>query len=696
MGFTIITEYPLWFSIFCILLGALYSFALYFREKGTYAFSKTILILTASFRFLTVSFLAFLLLSPLLKDTSRTTEKPIIVIAQDNSYSLILTKDSSFYKNQYKENLQKLIAHLSDKYTVETYSFGEKITQNINYQFNEKETDMAALFGEINDRFKNRNLGAVIIASDGIYNKGSNPIYASEKIKVPIYTVAMGDTTVKKDLVLQKVEHNKIAFLGNTFPLEIVLQANQLKGETSTLTVTKNKQVLFTKPIFISDNSFHLNVPVELNADEKGTQRYHIALTEANGETNLENNSQDVFVEVVDEKQKVLLLSDAPDPDMGALKQAIDANQNYEAEVYLLSDFTKPLAAYNLVILDQLPSLKNKSIPLLKKIEEQHIPVIYIVGSRSALPEFNALQTGLNISSLTSQTDEITISYDENFTLFTLSDAFKNYFSELPAMKSPFGNYRMGAAANVLFYQKNGAITTQNPLIVFNQNADKKNAIIAGEGLWKWRLHDYSDNSNFDFFQELIDKTIQYLLVKEDKSFFRINANHTFNEDEPITMDAEVYNQSYELINGGDVLIHFTNDATKKFDFTFSKTSNAYHLEAGELPTGNYTYEATTKVGDKMYSKRGAFVINPLHIEAVNAVADHQLLYQLAHSHDGEMVYPQDLQKISDALDKRDDLKSVVYSEKKLSDLVDLKAVFFLLLFLLSAEWFLRKRNGAY
>ncbi|HVA97875.1 MAG TPA: hypothetical protein VNG53_03190, partial [Bacteroidia bacterium] len=660
------------------------------------AFSKLVLIITASFRFLTVTILAFLLLSPLLKIISRTTQKPIIVVAQDNSYSLLLTKDSVFYKNQYKENLQNLITKLSAKYSVETYSFGEKVSNNISYKFDEKETDMASLFSEINDRFQNRNLGAIIIASDGIYNKGSNPIYAAEKINVPIYTIAMGDTTIKKDLVLQKVAHNKVAFLGNTFPLEIAIQANQLKGETSTLTVTKNKQVVFTKPILITDNSFNVSIPVQLNADEKGTQRYRVALSPAKGETNIENNVQDVFVDVVDEKQKVVILSDAPDPDIGALKQAIDANQNYEAEVYLLSDFTKSLAAYNLVILDQLPSLKNNASQLLKKINEAHIPVVYIVGSRSSLPEFDALKTGLDISGIGGQMDEVTPSYNDKFTFFTISDASKNYFPELPAIKSPFGNYRISTASSVLLYQKKEAITTQNPLIVFNQNADLKNVVIAAEGIWRWRIHDYLDNSNHDFFQELVDKTTQYLLTKEDKSFFRINANHTFNEDEPITMDAEVYNQSYELVNDNDVLIHFTNDANKKFDFTFSKTSNAYHLDAGELPTGNYTYEATTKVGEKVYAKRGAFIIHPLHIEAANTIANHQLMYQLAHSHDGEMVYPQDLQKISDDLDKRDDLKSVVYSEKKLSDLVDLKGIFFLLLFLLSTEWFLRKRNGAY
>jgi hypothetical protein len=85
-----------------------------------------------------------------------------------------------------------------------------------------------------------------------------------------------------------------------------------------------------------------------------------------------------------------------------------------------------------------------------------------------------------------------------------------------------------------------------------------------------------------------------------------------------------------------------------------------------------------------------------LILESINSTADHQLLYKLAQQHRGEMVYPNALDALQNKLLSRDDIKPVSYSEKKLKELIHLKWVFFLLLGLLSFEWFLRKRNGGY
>jgi hypothetical protein len=43
---------------------------------------------------------------------------------------------------------------------------------------------------------------------------------------------------------------------------------------------------------------------------------------------------------------------------------------------------------------------------------------------------------------------------------------------------------------------------------------------------------------------------------------------------------------------------------------------------------------------------------------------------------------------------KNDNIKTVVYEDKHYSDLVDVKWVFVIILALLSAEWFMRKREG--
>src|ERR1051326_6939723 len=105
----IVFEYPFWFLIFCILAGGIYALVLYYKDKRLSEISTLIVRVMAIFRFLAVTLLAILLLSPLLKTVTRETEKPVIIIAQDNSESLAAGKDSAFNKTEYKKKLQSLI-----------------------------------------------------------------------------------------------------------------------------------------------------------------------------------------------------------------------------------------------------------------------------------------------------------------------------------------------------------------------------------------------------------------------------------------------------------------------------------------------------------------------------------------------------------------------------------------------------------
>src|SRR4029077_21060258 len=163
---------------------------------------------------------------------------------------------------------------------------------------------------------------------------------------------------------------------------------------------------------------------------------------------------------------------------------------------------------------------------------------------------------------------------------------------------TPFGSYQLSPSANVLLFQKIQSTNTNYPLIAFNSSGSQKVCVIAGEGIFRWRMQDYADHKSHQFFDELITKTVQYLAIKEDKNFFRLHSPNSFKDDEPIEMDAELYNPSYQLINDPEVTITITNSENKTFSFTFNRTSNAYHLNAGQLQAGTYHYSAQVKSGD--------------------------------------------------------------------------------------------------
>ena len=691
----IVTEFPFWFVIFCLLTGILYAIILYYKDRKN-EFSPWILISMAFFRFLSVSLISFLLLSPLLKIIIRHTEKPIIIFAQDNSRSILTGKDSLFYKNEYFGNSKELIDNLKKNYDVKYYSFGDNISRIIDSSYSSKQTNFSILFDELITRYSNRNVGTIIIASDGIFNKGLNPVYAAKKISFPIYTIALGDTNIQKDIKLTKVNYNRIAYLKNKFPLEIIINAEKCKGEKCKLIITKGNEELFSRNINITGNDFIQTVLTQIEAKETGLQHYTVRLTNLEDEISYSNNVQEIFIDIIDSKQKILILANSPHPDIAALKFAIEDKKSYQVEDYLYNDFKKQVTGYNLLILHQLPSFKNSLSDLFFSINKAKIPLLFIIGVQTDLNTFNKLNTGLSIWSEKNTFNEALPIINKEFVLFSISTDLKKIIGKLPPLNSPFGRYKMLNSTNQLFNQKIGSVETRNPLILFNQNQDLKFGVIAGDGIWKWRLTNYFIEENHNAFNELVHKTIQYLSVKEDKSYFRVFGKNDFPENENVEFNAELYNESYELINHPEVEITIINDKGKKYPFVFSKTGNSYHLDAGSFPVGTYQYLAITKVGNKTYKSNGEFIISALNIETVNTIADHNLLFRLAKSKDGEMVYPSQMNDIFDLINEREDIKTIVYTQKRFEELINIKWVLILIIVLLTAEWFMRKRSGAY
>lgn len=695
MNFKLITELPTWWVLFCILAGFGYAFVLYRKDSsfdGVHQWLKTTLF---AFRTIVVFILSLLLLTPLIKTFSREKEKPLLILAQDNSQSIIMNRDSAFYKSDvYRKSINVMLDDLKDKYDVHALSFGDRINDNIDYSFNEKQTDFSTLQKQLSVRFGNRNVGALIIASDGLYNRGSSPLYNND-LKVPLYTIALGDTTVQKDLLIAKVNHNKTVFLGNTFPVEVTVNARQCNGEKSLIKVEKDSTLLFSREISISGNRFSQLIPVMLEAKKSGLAHYRISVSTIAGETTTLNNVSDIYVEVVESKQKILIVANAPHPDLAAIKNGIESSENYSVKIGIAGELNN-ISAYNLVIFHNLPSAANPVSNLLAEITQKKIPSWFIVGAQTSISLFNNIKTGLEISVENARGNTVQAIVNPDFTRFSVSDDLKRMFPAFPPLYAPFGRYLQTTDNAVLLLQQIGSVVTNVPLQLFNDNGDFRIGVLCGEGVWRWRIIDYSTNSSFNIFNEWLLKSVQNLSVKETKSHFRLINKKSFSENEPVTLDAEVYNDNYELINSPDVNISIFNEYKKSFNYTFSKTDKSYTLNAGYFPPGKYTYKASVKNGNKIYNQEGELTVAPLQVEQIETVADHQLLNTLAVENGGKMFYPNQFGELTKMLLAREDVKTLTYSHYKLRDLVDWKLIFYLLLGLLTLEWFLRKRAGAY
>ena len=118
---------------------------------------------------------------------------------------------------------------------------------------------------------------------------GLNPEYLSYNF--PVYSIALGDTAKYKDVRIDNILKNDIAFLGNTFPLEISLASNVNKNENSKLKIWNNGVKVYEEIItFSKDKDYHTYI-VYLPATEVGLQSYNVEVDLLNDERNSINNS---------------------------------------------------------------------------------------------------------------------------------------------------------------------------------------------------------------------------------------------------------------------------------------------------------------------------------------------------------------------------------------------------------------------
>ncbi|MDR1793187.1 MAG: hypothetical protein LBR36_07105 [Bacteroidales bacterium] len=692
-----IAQYSFWFIFLCLLLGVGYAVLLYVRTPLP---ELPLWVKRVAFvlRAICVTAIAFLLLNPIIRKTSKDIEKPIVLIGVDNSQSIVTGSKSNYYKGDFKEKLQQITQKLEDKFTVETFLVGDSLRlkdANNKLDFSDETSHLSAFFEQINSTYASRNVGAVVLFSDGIFNVGNDPYYAANRLKAPVYSVLMGDTIQHKDLLISKVNYNKTVYRNSFFPLEILIKADKLAGQSTTLKVYHKDDLIFEKKLTINTHSYLQWERLNFEAKESGLHRYRIEIEPITGEITTANNRKDIFIEVIDQRKKIAFIYNAPHPDISAIRQSIEAMDMYQTEAFEVSKFTGKLADYDIVVLHGLPSRTNPAATLTAQIQKLNMPCFYVLGEQTDYGLFNQLNAGLQVLPSNNMKNDAFPLYNQGFGNFLLSEASKQLFSVLPPIKVPFGNFKLSPATNVLLYQKINGISTNYPLFVYCQNQERKTAIFAGDGLWRWRLHNFLYTQHQDEFDELVSKTMQYLSTKADRSLFRVTGKNVFSESENIRFDAQLFNDNYELVNQPEVEMQIKS-AGKQYSFIFTRTFNAYTLDAGLFPQGDYSWTANTVYNGVKHTKSGFFSVHQLNIEALNLVANHQLLFNLASLNNGQSFADNDLDNLCNTLENNTNIKSVVHYNKKHTSLLNSIWLLVSIFVLLAAEWGLRKWSGGY
>ncbi len=677
----LVFEYAFWWILAVVVIAAIFAFLPYYRVK--YPWKWTFSLVLATLRFVAALILLFLLLNPLLRQVINRVENPKLAILYDNSGSVAMMTDSVSLEG-FNQALQQTLDDLSAEglgLDVQTLTTTSDIT---NIDFEAEKTDLSSSLKGLMEEYEGQNLAGIVLISDGIFNRGISPSYLT--YPRPVITIGLGDTIPPKDLSIQSVRVNAIAYQGNKFPVEVIIDDEGFTGRVKRLQISKAGKVVQSQEL--TDES---KILFDIVADTPGLNRYTVSVSRFEEETSFENNRSDFYVDVVEGKERILIVAPAPHPDLSAIRKSLATSDNYESEVFISGVSKKlPTGDYDVVIEHQAFA---RNFP---RLELTGSPARwYILSRRSQIPSVGGA-TGVTITTNGNQKDNVTASFNPVFSAFQLNQEKVKSFSNFTPIAVPFGDYAISGPVQTLIYQQVGSVVTNRPLLSVFNDGNRKAALLAGDGFWKWRLLENIENGTNESFDELINKLIQYLSVKADKRRFRFQpVKSEFSGGETIKFSSELYNEIFEPVYGYKVDLRLTGEDRKVNAFEYFPAEGDAGLEIGTLQEGVYQFTARVSEGGNTFSSSGDFVVKNTNLESLRLTADHQLLKEVSASSGGQFIHftaIEDLEKAVAGLQA----KSLIRSNESFFPLIQSWWLLVFVFTLFSLEWFLRKFYGAY
>jgi len=669
-------------TVLLLIVSAIVAFGLSFYQ---YLFKakkgSRVLYFLALLRFVSLFAVFLLLINPIITKKELETVKTPLPVLIDNSQSIAELGQDSLAKML----SAKLATNpaLQDKYDLQVYTFDEVFESGAQPDFKGKQTHITQAAQNLKQFHRNAAY-PIILLTDGNQTMGNDYVYSFQQ-NTAVYPLVLGDTVTFLDLKVSQLNVNKYAFHKNKFPVEVFLQYNGNKDLNTTFSISQGGSTLHKQTVSFSKDRRSQTVTVLLNADKVGVQTYRAVLSSGEPEKNKYNNAKNFAVEVIDQRSEVALISSVNHPDLGALKRAIETNQQRKVTILKPSE-VKSLQDYNVLVLYQ-PDASFRT--LLEQNKNTRINTFTITGLHTDFNLLNQYQEQLNFR-MTSQREDYLADYESQFNLFVADNIG---FEQFPPLNHPFGTITAKGNVHTLLGARIRNVKTENPLLVFSEYGSARSAFLLGENIWKWRVETHLNNKSFEKFDVFADKIIQFLATNAKRKSLVVNHESFYNSGEAITITAQYFNKNYEFEENARLTLQLKNKKTgagKSYDFL--KGNGEYRLNLDGLDAGQYSFTVRENTSKATYT--GSVEVLDFEIEKQFVNPDLSRLEQVASNTGGKVYYPDQADDLIAFLIKSDNYKEIEKETVHKSPLIDLIWLLVILAAALTAEWFIRKYNG--
>lgn len=223
---------------------------------------------------------------------------------------------------------------------LDLYTFGEGIEPATEVGLAARPAADATRIGEalaeLRARYAGRDLGAVVVVSDGIDTGriGKGPLDAEtratiESLRAPVHTVGVGEAALR-DLAIANVLADEIAFVRTPITIEAVIRQSGLSDRRVDVTLTRDGRPVDVRTVLLSGETSEQTVSFDWVPDQPGNFVFEVSTPVVKGEALDGNNAQVFTVKVIRDRIRVLHVCGRPSWDQRFLRAMLRRDPNVD------------------------------------------------------------------------------------------------------------------------------------------------------------------------------------------------------------------------------------------------------------------------------------------------------------------------------------------------------------------------------
>ena len=728
------------------LLFGTFIYFIYFRPRVRLTRGTTAALVALRAALFTLMLL--LLLRPVVVVSSVIPRSSYVAVVIDDSQSMKL-RDGAGEASRLETVKQALLNEtpgkrsfldrLEEKFKTNLYGFSgglSRLRDGNDLTAEGRSSDLAGALDETIKRSSGMPLTAVVIATDGASNVPRDLAATLRELRardISVFTIGVGNTSRPMDAELTRISMPRRVLVGSRLNIDAFVGLNGYGATRALIGVREDGRAIKTEEFNLRGNDTQA-VNLEITPTTAGVHRYTVEITPLDGELTVENNKQDALVEVIPGPLRVLYVEGEPRWELGKIRESLQINeknvtlvslqrtgenkfyrQGIGSQGELATGFPKTeeeLFSYQALVIGSVEAgfFTADELRNIEAFVARRGGGLLAMGGRLAFD--GGRYKGTTIEDLLPVTlngnaidvaDSFAPVYKPQLTgagtthpITRLSEdraINQKTWNELPpiSVSEVLTGVKPGASV-LLEARKTGGSSQAVPLLIQQRYGRGQTLALTASDTWRWRMRmDSKSNAHETFWRQML----RYLVSTTPLQTEVAADQDVYAMDDTVRIIADIRDKRFNPVNDAHATARITKPSGVVVDvplkFTTLNDLNTYTGEFKADELGQHRIElAGTSASVGQLSATSHILVSDLDREFYGAAQNSDLLKRIATETGGKYYTPATAQSLLDDLTYR----QTAYSERVTKDLWDMPINFMLIVGLLSAEWFLRKREG--